>query len=574
MSIPDYLQPYIVQQDPSLYTQIDHAGWRFILRIARGFFQEFAHPKYLSGLAETGISPERIPLIGEIDARLEKFGWRAVAVSGFIPPAVFMEFLSLGILPIACDMRTLEHLSYTPAPDIVHEAAGHAPIIADPQYASYLRTYGELARRVIFSSKDMDVYEAVRILSDVKEDPHSTPAEIAAAEKRLDTVNAAVDFVSEATQLSRMGWWTIEYGLVGPIENPKIYGAGLLSSVGESYNCLKPAIRRIPFTPECVNMAFDITRPQPQLYVARDFQQLTEGLEALAKNMAFRLGGKVGLERAKQAATVTTVELDSGLQISGKLVDFSLASDSSPCFFRMEGPTQLAFQDFELEGQGASHHASGYSTPLGNLRGSGQDAAALTVSDLAGLGFTDGKPGRMEFESGIVLEGRLTGRTERNGKCLVLTFDSCSVRQGERVLYDPAWGGFDLGCGARVVSVFGGAADRGRYLKAIGGFQQEPGKPKTNLTAKNRPLDALYGKVRAAREASGPELARLLIEIEANLETGFPDDWLLRYELLELNFIQKLMAPWEARVRSRLDTISRSDQSTADVIRRGLALLV
>src|ERR1051325_5874615 len=89
--IPSYLTPYIVRQDPSLYTAIDHASWRFILKIAQAFFRENAHQKYLDGLRETGISTDRIPLISEIDEKLRKFGWRAVAVSGFIPPAVFME---------------------------------------------------------------------------------------------------------------------------------------------------------------------------------------------------------------------------------------------------------------------------------------------------------------------------------------------------------------------------------------------------------------------------------------------------------------------------------------------------
>ncbi|MFL5814492.1 MAG: phenylalanine 4-monooxygenase, partial [Bdellovibrionia bacterium] len=163
--IPEYLQPYIAHQDPSLYTPIDHASWRFILKISQAFFAKNAHPMYLNGLRETGISTDRIPLISEMDQKLRRFGWRAVPVSGFIPPAVFMEFLSRGVLPIACDMRKIENISYTPAPDIVHEAAGHAPIIAEPSYAAYLRHYGELAEKAIYSKQDLDVYEAVRNLS-------------------------------------------------------------------------------------------------------------------------------------------------------------------------------------------------------------------------------------------------------------------------------------------------------------------------------------------------------------------------------------------------------------------------
>ena len=72
-----------------------------------------------------------------------------------------MEFQSLKILPIAADMRSHEHLTYTPSPDIVHEAAGHAPIIANKDYANYLISYGEIASKAIMSKEDMNLYYAI-----------------------------------------------------------------------------------------------------------------------------------------------------------------------------------------------------------------------------------------------------------------------------------------------------------------------------------------------------------------------------------------------------------------------------
>src|SRR5690606_26851802 len=146
------------------------------------------------------------------------------------PPAIFMEMQARCILPIARDMRSIEHLLYTPAPDIVHEAAGHAPMVAHPEYSQYLKEYAQVAKNAIISSEDMAVYEAIRLLSDVKENPQSTAEEIKAAGNRLQAAVSHVSYVSEATQLSRMNWWTAEYGLIGTLENPKIYGAGLLSS--------------------------------------------------------------------------------------------------------------------------------------------------------------------------------------------------------------------------------------------------------------------------------------------------------------------------------------------------------
>ncbi len=578
--IPEYLQPYIVEQDVGAYTPIDHASWRFILKISKSFLGHHAHQKYIDGLQETGISTERIPRIEEMDQCLRKFNWRAVAVSGFIPPAVFMEFQSLGILPIACDMRTLEHLAYTPAPDIVHEAAGHAPIIADPEYSAYLRSFGELSRNAIYSYQDLDVYNAIRNLSIVKEEPTSTPEQIQAAQRRLDDAIAAVTYVSEATLLSRMGWWTFEYGLVGPIESPKIYGAGLMSSVGESYHCLAPEVRKIPFSIGCIDVSYDITRPQPQLFVARDFKQIRDALEELALMMAFRQGGVIGLEKAQQARTVTTTVLESGLQISGVLDSVLYDSARAPAYLQFKGPTQLAFQDQEIANQGPEHHASGFGSPLGKVRKFKKTPAELSDDELAALGFAAGagsrdtKPGRMEFESGIVVEGKLKSKVRREGRNLVLAFEPCTVTRGAEVLFKPEWGTFDMACGAQVMSVFGGAADRKKYLAATGGFKQEPGKQKTNLTPENRSLNELYRRLRAIRdEGSAVTHITELSQIHEELEAKYPDDWLLRYELLEMESSNRLNAPWSSVARERLREIATQSKEKSELIARGMSLL-
>ena len=104
---------------------------------------------------------------------LKEIGWAAVSVDGFIPPNAFMEFQAYNVLVIASDMRTINHIEYTPAPDIIHEAAGHAPIIANPEYAEYLRRFGEIGSKAISSAKDYEMYEAIRLLSILKENPNS-----------------------------------------------------------------------------------------------------------------------------------------------------------------------------------------------------------------------------------------------------------------------------------------------------------------------------------------------------------------------------------------------------------------
>jgi phenylalanine-4-hydroxylase len=576
--LPDYLRPFVAKQDPSLYTPIDHASWRFILRVSNAFFAKHAHAKYLDGLEETGISTERIPLIEEMDAKLRRFGWRAVAVSGFIPPAVFMEFQSMGVLPIACEMRTLEHLAYTPAPDIVHEAAGHAPIISDPEYSAYLRAYGEISRKAIFSYQDMDVYEAVRNLSIVKEDPKSTEADVVRAQTRLDQALDGVTFASEATLMARMNWWTVEYGLVGSPENPKIYGAGLLSSLGESYHCLGPKVRRQPLTVGCIEQSYDITKPQPQLFVARDFAHLTKVLHEFAETMAFKKGGEEGLAKAVQAKTVCTATLDSGIQISGVIAAYRLDPKSSaPAFLRCQGPTQLSFEDRELENQGPDYHREGFSTAIGPLAGLGKSPALLTDTELATL--EKNGVSTLTFVSGIEVRGKLGTPVRRNGKNLILPFTDCTAvwKTGgkEEVLFQPEWGTFDLACGEKVVSVFGGAADRKNYVAKTGGFKQLPMVPKCNLTPENRALNDLYARVRELREKKIEDraLEGALTKVEAELEKQYPEDWLLRLELLELLGDRASAAPVVARLRARLAEISKLSKDREEMIARGLALV-
>ena len=125
------------------------------------------------------------------------------------------------------------------------------------------------------------------------------------AEINLEKTIENCNYMSEAAYLARMNWWTVEYGLVGDINDPKIYGAGLLSSVSESQNCLSEKVQKIPFSLDCINTSYDITEPQPQLFVTPNFAKLSDVLEEMAETMAFRLGGTKGLEKAREPTPPT-----------------------------------------------------------------------------------------------------------------------------------------------------------------------------------------------------------------------------------------------------------------------------
>src|SRR5213075_1800747 len=167
------------------------------------------------------------------------------------------------------------------------------------------------------SRKDFELYEAIRHLSILKELPNSDPKEVEEATREVENRFANLGEPSEMALLSRLHWWTVEYGLIGTLENPKIYGAGLLSSIGESVSCLEPAVKKIPYSIDAQTRAFDITTKQPQLFVCRDFQHLRGVLEEFANTMAFKVGGLEGVNKAIECQNSATCEYSSGLQVSG-----------------------------------------------------------------------------------------------------------------------------------------------------------------------------------------------------------------------------------------------------------------
>ncbi|MBX3020767.1 MAG: aromatic amino acid hydroxylase [Bdellovibrionales bacterium] len=571
--VPIHLRKYIVDQNYARYTPEDQAVWRYIMRQLKSFLTKHAHESYLSGLEKTGISVDRIPNIESIDQHLERFGWGAVPVSGFIPPAAFMEFQAIGVLPIASDMRTLAHLQYTPAPDIVHEAAGHAPILVHPEYATYLRQYGEVARHSIISKEDMDQYEAIRILSDIKEDPRSSVEEITRAEKRLNEINASMRGVSEAALLSRMNWWTAEYGLIGDIKQPRIFGAGLLSSVGESRECLDPKVKKIPLTVDCVNFTYDITEPQPQLFVTDSFAHLGEVLEQLAVQLAYRRGGVFGLARAREAATVNTAQLDSGLQVSGVLKSFVLTADGLPAYLQFDGPSQLSFEYEQLDGHGTARHPHGFSCPLGLLAGEESSPYLMTTLDLDRLGIRRGEKARLQFQSGVVVEGYVKDWLYKGRTLLLITWRDCKVTLGSKLLFDPAWGEYDMAVGAEVESVFGGPADRSHYGQANEDFAARLVPAKTFPSAE-RKRHAMFQDLRNLRERNKPGAGSVteFRKLVKDFMSTSTEEWLPGVELLELSYTLGLPDSERTELRTRLNPDHFASETTRQSVADGVEL--
>jgi phenylalanine-4-hydroxylase len=551
---PKHLLQFAVDQRYDDYTPVDHAVWRFIMRQNIFFLKEYAHKVYFQGLLDTGISFERIPRIQEMNDILAKIGWGAVAVDGFIPPAAFMEFQAYKVLVIACDMRQIHHIEYTPAPDIVHEAAGHAPIIVDREYSNYLQRFGEVGARAMSSKKDFELYESIRHLSILKEQPNSDPKEIEEATKLVEHRQKTLGEPSEMALLSRLHWWTVEYGLIGTLENPKIYGAGLLSSIGESVSCLEARVKKIPYSIEAVKTPFDITTKQPQLFVCRDFKHLRDVLEEFASKMAYQVGGLEGINKAIECNNTATCEYSSGLQVTGVFIEVITDDKNSPIYLRTTSKSALAFKHTELAGHGIDYHKDGFGSPIGNWK----------QTEVA-----EGKKAKLEFDSGIVIEGKVDKILRRDGKLLLITFSNCRAKHGDRVLFDPDWGTYDMAVGERIASVFNGAADKDAYNQVA--LVPKERTIKVPSDAKRKRLENLYAQVRKIRASkTGDER---LGEIWETQQAEHPEDWLLSMEIFEILDTTNQQPELRARIAKFLNETKSKTKDLSTLISWGFRLV-
>ena len=528
--LPKHLKQFIKPQDYSDYTPINQAVWRYVMRKNVDYLSKVAHHSYLDGLKKTGIEIDSIPSMYGMNRILTEIGWAAVAVDGFIPPNAFMEFQAYNVLVIASDIRQLEHIEYTPAPDIIHEGAGHAPIIANPEYAEYLRRFGEIGCKAISSHKDYQMYEAIRLLSILKEAEDTPQEKINEAEKAVADLQNNMGELSEMAQIRNLHWWTVEYGLIGTVENPKIYGAGLLSSIGESAWCMTDKVKKIPYDISAANQNFDITQLQPQLYVTPTFSYLSLILEEFANKMALRTGGLSGIQKLIHSNALGTIELSTGLQISGVFTNV-IEEEGKPVYIQTTGKTALSYREKELVGHGTLTHPDGFGSPIGKLKGFNLSIEDMSPKDLQAYSIVENETVTLEFEGNIMVEGEIiTGSRNLHGEIILISFRNCTVTHGETILFQPEWGNYDMAIGKKVVSAFSGPAD-------VNSFDLINNVPKTTTikakhTDERDDLEILYQTVRMIRENKDSKSE--LKAVFEKLKSHHANDWLLSVELAEL----------------------------------------
>jgi phenylalanine-4-hydroxylase len=319
-------------------------------------------------------------------------------------------------------------------------------------------------------------------------------------------------------------WWTVEYGLVGTPDDYRLYGAGLLSSLGEGHFCHAADVRKLPLDAKCIDVAYDITRPQPQLFVARDFEQLDRVLEDVARTLAHRVGGELALLRARDSGEAACLELATGTQLAG-VVRALHGSGASPDLVELSGPCVVAVDSQVLAGW---PRCDGYVLPLGRLD-DGTSLSALGPEALQRR-CDASRTLRLSLQSGVSISGSVMATSESAGRVTIVLLRDCVIEQHGRVLLRAA-SPYPLLLAERV-STAQAELPVGFYAATAFADVQVP-KPRSFAT-QQREIIALYEQALAALRVSfGSQVVPHFEAIHRSLGERFPEEWLLRWNLLE-----------------------------------------
>src|SRR3990167_6330319 len=180
------------------YTQEENDTWQTLYSRQLPILQTRACQEYLDGMNLLEFSQHSIPQCQDISKRLKSLtGWTLEPVKAFMPYDEFFSLLANRKFPAATFIRRPEELDYLEEPDIFHEVFGHCPLLTHPAYAEFTQMYGKLG------------------------------------------LNASDE---DRVMLARLYWFTIEFGLIDTREGLRIYGGGILSSIGESVYCLESSL--------------------------------------------------------------------------------------------------------------------------------------------------------------------------------------------------------------------------------------------------------------------------------------------------------------------------------------------
>jgi phenylalanine-4-hydroxylase len=220
---PDpYYDDRVIAQDWDTYSAQDHATWRKLYERQSKLLVGRACNEYLDGLDQLGVCADGIPDFRKLnDVLARTTGWQVVAVPGLISEAAFFGHMAERRFVATRWIRAPEQMDYLQEPDVFHDVFGHVPLLTNPAFADYLQAYGRGGLKAL----------------------------------RLGALD----------MLARLYWYTVEFGLLRTPDGLRIYGAGIVSSKGESIYCLDDAKPN--------RVAFDLKRILRTRYRIDDFQE-------------------------------------------------------------------------------------------------------------------------------------------------------------------------------------------------------------------------------------------------------------------------------------------------------------
>jgi phenylalanine-4-hydroxylase len=248
-----------IHQPFELYSAENHSTWRQLYSQMLPRWHRYANPHFLEGISSLCLDPNRVPKLDEVNRFLHPLtGFRAKAVSGYVPAFLFFDCLRNREFPTTITIRRADRIDYLPEPDIFHDIAGHVPMHTDPNFANALVRFGECARTAA------EVANGIR-------DEH----------ERLRTLTSIIK------AMARFFWFTVEFGLMRSPEGLKVYGSGLLSSYGEIAHAIdSPDVQRVPIQLEwAINQGFEIDHFQPLLFIVDSFDHLYSLVDTLERWM-------------------------------------------------------------------------------------------------------------------------------------------------------------------------------------------------------------------------------------------------------------------------------------------------
>ncbi len=227
----------VVDQPWDDYSDVDHGVWKALYQRQREILVGRASDEFLQAQDMMGMSPDRIPRFAELNAVLEAAtGWTIVGVEGLLPELDFFEHLANRRFPVSWWIRRPDQLDYIEEPDLFHDLFGHVPLLMIPAFADYMQAYGRGGVKA-----------------------HAIGADALA-------------------NLTRLYWYTVEFGLIRQHDGLRIYGSGIVSSKGESIHCLESAApNRIGFDLERImRTRYRIDSYQKTYFVIDSFEQLMD----------------------------------------------------------------------------------------------------------------------------------------------------------------------------------------------------------------------------------------------------------------------------------------------------------